>query len=264
MESVRKRTDIQLLRDSADEPGERERFRKMVAKPTYASRKVFKGVDGEASIVAVQRHRTCVVLNKPVYIGLAVLDLSKLQMVSFLYGEMKPRYGDKVRVLYTDTDSFVLEVETDDLYADMARDGHLYDTSNYKAGPLKALADANPSKEKRLGLMKDEFGGRVIHSFVGLKPKMYSLKGDNEVVKKAKGNQRCVVKKQISHDDYWGVVAGGKPLRHINVGFRTNKHVVTTCRVEKKSLSAFDAKRWITEDGVSSYAYGHWRTRAAP
>ena len=90
---------------------------------------------------------------------------------------------------------------------------------------------------------------------------MYSLSGEGEVVKKAKGCQQSVVKGQMSHKDYWGVVEGGPALQHTNIGFRTNKHVITTCRMDKKSLSAFDAKRWVLEDGISSYAYGHYRTR---
>jgi hypothetical protein len=99
MESVRKRVDIQLVR--ATEDSERERYRKMVAKPTFAGRKIFS-----EELIAVHRMRSCVLLNKPVYIGLAVLDLSKLMMVNYWYNEMKPRYGDKTRLLYTDTDSY--------------------------------------------------------------------------------------------------------------------------------------------------------------
>ena len=141
MESVRKRVDIQLVR--ATEGSERERYRKMVAKPTFAGRKIFS-----EELIAVHRMRSCVLLNKPVYIGLAVLDLSKLMMVNYWYNEMKPRYGDKARLLYTDTDSFVMEIQTDDIYADMARDGHLFDTSNYKSGPLAVLSQQNPQKTK--------------------------------------------------------------------------------------------------------------------
>ena len=257
MESVRKRVDIQLVR--ATEESERERYRKMVAKPTFAGRKIF-----DESLIAVHRMRSCVLLNKPVYIGLAVLDLSKLMMSNYWYGEMKPRYGDKARLLYTDTDSFVMEIQTDDLYADMARDGHLYDTSNYKSGPLAVLSQQNPEKTRAVGLMKDEMGGRVLHSFVGLKPKTYSVSGEGKVVKKAKGNKTSVTEKELSHDDYWGVVNGGGDLYRNNVGFRSEKHIITTAVINKKALSALDTKRWVLDDGLSSYAYGHYKTRPAP
>ena len=253
MESVRKRVDIQLVRATDD--GERERYRKMVAKPTFAGRKIF-----DEALIAVHRMRASVLLNKPVYIGLAVLDLSKLMMVDYWYNQMKPRYGDKARMLYTDTDSFVMELETDDLYADMVRDGHLYDTSNYKSGPLAALSRQHPEKARAVGLMKDEMGGNVLHSFVGLKPKTYSCSGEGKVVKKAKGNSSTVTAKELTHDDYWGVVNGGEDIYRINVGFRSEKHTITTAAINKKALSALDTKRWVLEDGVSSYAYGHYKT----
>jgi hypothetical protein len=257
MESVRKRVDIQLVR--ATDEKERERYRKMVAKPTFAGRKIF-----DESLIAVHRMRSCVLLNKPVYIGLAVLDLSKLMMTSYWYNEMKPRYGDKARLLYTDTDSFVMEIETEDLYADMARDGHLYDTSNYKKGPLAVLSQQNPGKTRAPGLMKDELGGRIVHSFVGLKPKTYSISGEGKIVKKAKGNKTCVTEKGLSHEDYWGVVDGGGDIYRDNVGFRSERHTITTAVINKKALSALDTKRWVLDDGISSYAYGHYRTRPAP
>lgn len=261
MEQVRNRVDITLLRDSEKCPEDRNRYRKMVSKPNFESRRIFTCESGEeAQIVAVQRYRTNVVLNKPIYVGLTVLDLSKLHMVNYLYDELIPRYGaGNVKTLYTDTDSFVFEFKTENLEADMLQAGHLYDTSNYKKGPLQELAKANPLKEKKLGLMKDEFGGRSIHRVVFLKSKVYVIEGENEVVKKSKGTQRAVVKNLITADCYWGIVKGGKELRHTNVGFRTNNHIVTTCRVNKKSLSAFDDKRWILDDGISSYAYGHYK-----
>jgi hypothetical protein len=178
---------------------------------------------------------------------------------------MKPRYGEKARLLYTDTDSFVMEIQTDDLYADMLQDGHLYDTANYKTGPLAELATVNPNKDRQVGLMKDEMGGKVLHSFVGLKPKTYSCAGEGDVViKKAKGNQYSVTQKELTHEDYWGVVNGGEDLYRNNVGFRSNKHTITTIVQRKKALSALDTKRWVLDDGISSHAYGHCRTRAAP
>ena len=143
----------------------------------------------------------------------------------------------------------------------MARDGHLYDTSNYKKGPLAVLSQQNPTKARQVGLMKDELGGKVLHSFVGLKPKTYSVSGEGEVIKKAKGNKSSVTRKELTHEDYWGVVNGGGDLYRDNVGFRSQKHVITTAVINKKALSTLDTKRWVLEDGLSSYAYGHYKTR---
>ena len=254
MEDVRKRTDIQLVR-----PGiEAERLRKMVAKPTFSGRKIF----GE-NLVAVQRRKNCVLLNKPVYVGLGVLDLSKRIMSDYWYGHIKPTYGDRARLLYTDTDSFIMEIQTPDVYADMAANDALYDFSNVKAAAseeLHSIAEAHPEREKTVGLMKDEFGGRVVHSYVGLKPKCYSIKAEGgKVTNKSKGVQRHVTENVLTHEDYWGVVDGGTAISHANTAIRSFGHVNKTVRAQKTSLSALDTKRWVLEDGISSRAYGHWR-----
>jgi hypothetical protein len=257
MEDVRKRTDIQLVR-----PGiEAERLRRMVAKPTFSGRKIF----GE-NLVAVQRRKNCVLLNKPVYVGLGVLDLSKRIMSDYWYGHIKPTYGDRARLLYTDTDSFIMKIQTPDVYADMAANAALYDFSNVKADvseELHAIAGAHPEREKTVGLMKDEFGGRVVHSYVGLKPKCYSIKAEGgKVTQKSKGVQRHVTENVLTHDDYWGVVDGGAAISHANTAIRSFGHVNKTVRGQKTSLSALDTKRWVLDDGISSRAYGHWRNSA--
>ena len=260
MEDVRKRTDIQLVSPRI----EAERLRKMVAKPSFSGRKIF----GE-DLVAVQRRKKCTLLNKPIYAGLGVLDLSKKMMADYWYGHIKPTYGDRARLLYTDTDSFILEVQSEDVYADMAAHAPLYDFSNVSAAnneQLASIAKAHPERKKMVGLMKDEFGGRVVHSYVGLKPKCYSILAetssnpdDDVLINKSKGVQRHVTKKVLTHEDYWGVVNGGAAIAHANTAIRSFGHVNKTVRAQKTSLSALDTKRWVTEDGVSSRAYGHWR-----
>ena len=118
MEDVRKRTDIQLVRPDT----EAERLRKMIAKPSFDGRKII-----DADLVAVQRRRQCVLLNKPVYVGVGVLDVSKTLMLDYWYNHIKPTYGDRARMLYTDTDSFVIEFQTPDIYADVAANAERYD-----------------------------------------------------------------------------------------------------------------------------------------
>ena len=110
--------------------------------------------------------------------------------------------------------------------------------------------------------MKDEFGGAIGLSYVGLAPKCYSVQTGDDVIKKCKGTSRSVVKKELSHKDYWDVLGGsepGKALKHFNTSLRSFGHVNTTLRQMKVSLSPIDTKRWILDDGVSSLAYGHWR-----
>ena len=107
---------------------------------------------------------------------MTILDNSKILMYDFFYNELKQQYGSKCELLYTDTDSLRLEIETEDYYKDMERRKHLYDTSNYsKEHPLHSNVN-----KKVLGKMKDEGAGTPTAEFVGLKPKMYSMKMAND------------------------------------------------------------------------------------
>jgi len=115
--------------------------------------------------------------NKPVYLGVCILDLSKNLMFDFHYNYMKPKYRDKAQLLYTDTDSLIYEIETEDVYADIS--GHVeakFDTSEF---PVNHPSDIPVGKNKKVvGTMKDESCGKIITEFVGLRPKLYSYKVD--------------------------------------------------------------------------------------
>lgn len=107
--------------------------------------------------------KTEVLLSKPMYIGAAVLDISKTLMFKFHYEKMRIRYGDKARLLMTDTDSLVYQVLTDDVYVDMTKHSDDFDTSGYpKDHMLYSTTNA-----RVLGKMKDEYGGKIIAEFVG-------------------------------------------------------------------------------------------------
>ena len=109
--------------------------------------------------------KTKVELCKPVYVGMSVLDLSKHLMYSFFYTTLKPRYAERVKLLYTDTDSLILEFQTEDLYEDMDEMLDEYDTSNYSQDhPLYCTAN-----KKVVGKFKDELGGKLLKEFVGLR-----------------------------------------------------------------------------------------------
>ena len=137
--------------------------------------------------------RMKVKMNKPIYLGLSILDISKILMYEFWYDYMKPKYNDKVKLCYMDTDSFVMNIKTKDVYKDIANDVEdRFDTSNYEVDrPLPT----GKNKEV-MGLMKDELGGKVITEFVALRPKSYSyLTDDCKENKKAKGTKKCVIKR---------------------------------------------------------------------
>ena len=154
--------------------------------------------------------RTKVKMNKPICLGLSILDIGKILMYEFWYGYMKPKYSNDVKLCYMDTDSFVMNIKTNDFYKDIANDVEKrFDTSNYEANrPLPT-----GKKKKVIGLMKDEFGGKIITESVTLRPKTYSyLTDDGKEDKKAKGTKKCVIKRMIKFNDYKNCLLKDKVL----------------------------------------------------
>ena len=119
--------------------------------------------------------KTKLKMNKPVYLGFSILEISKTLMYEFWYDYMKPKYGDNVKLCYVDTDSFIMHNKTEDFYKDIADDvEERFDTSNFDVHrPLPA-----GKSKKIIGLMKDELGGKTMKEFVTLRPKAYSYLTD--------------------------------------------------------------------------------------
>ena len=198
-----------------------------------------------------------VVMNKPVYLGKAILDLSKIVMYEFHYDYMKRKYNnDKLTLCYMDTDSLIYGIETDDFYKDIAEDiKDRFDTSGYNPDrPLPVGLN-----KKVIGLMKDELGGEIMTEFVTLRPKMYACKTGNSESKKCKGIKKCIVKKTISFEDYKACLFSGETSYRSQLMFRSSKHEVRTLEVNTLVLSRDDDKH-ITVNGISSLARGHHRT----
>ena len=195
-----------------------------------------------------------VVLNKSVYLGQAILDLSKLIMYEFHFDYMLPKYGDNIKLCYMDTDSFVYDIETKDFYKDIAEDVETrFDTSGCCDRPLPV----GKNKEV-IGLMKDKLGGQIMKEFIALCPKMYSYRVGNSEPKKCKGIKKRVVKKTITFEDYKACLFDGRNVHRSQLLFRSNKHEVRTLEVNKLALNSKDDKR-ISVDGIASYAIGHHR-----
>ena len=181
-------------------------------------------------------HKSSLVLNRPVYVGMSLLDLSKHLMYDFYYNQMKAQYGDRCDLLYTDTDSLLLEIKTEDVYKDMTEHQNLYDTSGYPEDhPLHSQTN-----KKVLGKMKDECDGRPIAEYVGLRPKMYSiLEASGANIKKAKGVKKAVVKKHIRHEQYKEALFEKQTFRHGMDILRTERHRIYSQHLNKVSLSPF-------------------------
>ncbi len=181
-------------------------------------------------------------------------------MYEFHYDYVKPKCGDKAKLLFTDTDSLCYEIQTDDVYKDIKNDvDKWYDTSNYdKDHPSGLYSGKN---KKVIGYCKDECGGKFIIEFVGPKPKSYSYEtSDRKVEKKCKGVKKYVVRNHITHEDYKECLFTKiSQLRTMNT-IRSRQHNVGTERINKTALSADDDKRIVLEDGIHTLAIGHHKS----
>ena len=180
-------------------------------------------------------------------------------MYDFHYNYIKRKYGDKAKLLFTDTDSLMYEIQTEHFYKDINTDvKHRFDTSDYPPDHPSGISSG--LNKKVIGMLKDEAGGKVIDEFVGLRAKLYSYKMfEDEESKKFKGVTKLVVKKSIAHENYKKCLFTGKEqLRRMNV-IRSHKHEVYTEEVNKVALCPSDDERHILEDGVHTLALGYYR-----
>ena len=159
MENVRKNRDIKLITTD-------RRRNQLVSDPSYHTTKWFS-----ENLLAIEMKKTKVKMNKPVYLGWSILEISKTLMYEFWYDYMKPKYGDNGKLSYMDTDSFILHIKTEYFYKDLAGDIERFDTSNYEVNrPLP-----KGENKKVIGLMKGEPGGKIMTEFVVLRPKQIFL-----------------------------------------------------------------------------------------
>ena len=249
MENIRNRVNIKLV-DTG------EQFKKLAAKPNYESRKIFN-----ENLVSVHMKKTSLTMNKPVYLGMSILDLSKTLMFDFHYKYIKPKYGKEAKLLFTDTDSFLYEIQTKDFYKDISGDvKNRFDTSDYPEGHPSGIPTG--VNKKVLGMFKDEAAGKIIKEFVGLRAKLYSYKMDEgKENKKCKGIKKAVVEKSISHEDYKTCLETGKEqLRRQNI-IRSYEHTLYTEEVNKIALSAADDKRYLLKNSYDTLAWGHHKIK---
>ena len=242
MENIRKRVDVRLITNE-------KKLLKMTSKPTYVSSKIFN-----ENLVAVHKIKETLTLNRPAYVGMCILDLSKTLMYDFHYNYIKKKYGDKAKLLFTDTDSLTYEIEANDVYQNFWNDKEKFDNSDYhESSPFY-----DKTNKKAIGKLKDEASGVPICEFIGLRSKMYSyIKDNNEVGKTAKGIKKNIIKKDITHENYKKVLFNNEQMHHTMKTIRSNNHQLGSYEINKVSLSCFDDKRYIHNNGVTSYAYGH-------
>lgn len=221
---------------------------KLIASPYFHSVSVFTD-----NLVAIQMKSDRVVLDKPIYTGFSVLELSKAHMYNFHYDVIKPFYKDRCQLCYTDTDSFIYFIKTPDFYQNVKNTFLChFDTSNYTHDNRFGLPTIN---KKIPGLFKDEMGGSIVTKFVGLRSKLYCIQTDKRTIKKAKGVKACVVR-NLNLTDYQSVNFNENIIRRKNVLFKSIKHQIFTRTINKVALSGNDDKRSVSKDRISTKAWG--------
>ena len=245
MENIRKHRNIKLVTTE-------EKYLRTVMKPNFKSGVLF----GE-DLMGCEMGKIKVVMNKPVYLGQAMLDLSKIVMYEFHYDYMVPKYGlEKLKLSYMDTDSLVYDIKTEDFFKDIANDVE----ARFDMAIVRQIIRLLPIilNKKVIGLMKDELGGKIMTELVALRPKLYSYeKLDGSENKKCKGIKKCIVKKTLTFEDYKTCLFSDSTEYRSQLMFKSAKHEVHTIEVNKVALNRDDDKRISRKDGISTFARGH-------
>ena len=176
-------------------------------------------------------------------------------MYEFWYDFIKPKYQDRAKLPYMDTDSFAIHIKTKDFYEDIVNDiEKWFDTSNYNEDDKRPLPIG--MNKKLIGLFKDELRGKIMKEFVGLRAKTYAyLMNDDSEHKKAKGTKKCVIKRILKFTDYKNCQSNDKIILKSQQRFKSDCHNVCTEQINKIALSSNDDKRSQTFDKITTYLY---------
>ena len=270
MENVLNRSNIKFVNNDP------EKLLKLIKQPNFQNA---YQISNRLAIVELRPIKT--VFNKPIYMGACILEISELHMYEFWYDHLKEKYSDKIKLIYTDTDSFVIEVETDDIYKDMYEDRHLYDYFEYPTNH----PNFNLTNKKVYGIYKDDLNGKIITEFTADKPKMYSYEYiDNylDMLKNFEHNEYKSIKSKIHSNEYidnYTILNKNKhkgvkisvDLKHNEYkralnkeeliykefyNLQLNKQQIYLDKINKIALNPFDSKRhWI--DNINSLPYGY-------
>jgi hypothetical protein len=245
-ENVENRIDVKLLTDP-------KKFVDQCSKPYFKDFKIFNN-----DLVACEMGKTCVKYDKPMIVGMCVLDLSKVLMYEFHYDFIKKQYGNKAKLLFTDTDSLTYHIETEDFYVDMKNNLELFDTSDYPKGHL-CQSDDN---KKEIGKFKDEAESVPIVEFVGLRSKMYSfMKEGGKSKATAKGIKKNVIKSLTIHQYRKAIFSNNVKDMKQKTSFnliRSMNHQLYSINVNKTGLCCYDDKRYVLGDNIHTLAHGHY------
>jgi hypothetical protein len=250
IENVLKRQDIKFC-------CERKKALRYVKKINFKRETIFT-----KNLVALHMNRLQVKYNKPIYAGFCVLEMSKWRMFKFVYEYLKPKWGDKVEVVQTDTDGLMLHIKTEDFYEDIKNDiDKWFDTSNFSEDNRFGI---KPKNKMKLGCFKIETGENIVTIFIGLRAKMYCYTIEHqdrtELKKREKGVPGHITN---SHQLLiWKKVLDNETQTYATYNMiKSEKLNVYTIEQTKVALSNFDDKRYILDDGYTTLAHGHYRIR---
>ncbi|XP_053205601.1 uncharacterized protein LOC128392015 [Panonychus citri] len=243
MEDKRKHVKVDV---TTSEPMAARRLRKHLLQR-------FKIIDENK--VMFQMKKDVVLMNKPIVTGFTVLELSKLHVYTLYYDTFKCTFGDRCRLIYSDTDSLLIELKSNHLIEDLKQVEHVMDLSDLPQNhPLHS-----DEHKKEIGYLKDEMAGDEIHEVVAIKPKLYVIKSASGVKKRAKGVQRQVVANKLSFDDYKRCLFQEEIHMVTNRRLGSTNHDIHMYTQEKIAITPLEDKRYLLGDGISSLAYGHYK-----
>lgn len=262
MQSKRKEMKIELV--SCE-----RRLQKLINKCTFKH-----CTNYNENLNAVSLENKLIKFDKPIYIGFAVLDISKTLMYDYHYNVMQKHYGDRIKLMYTDTDSLMYHVQTEDFYVDLAANHSLLDRMDTANLPIDHPCYV-VQRKKSPGFFSDEVGANIITEFCGLRAKSYAFniyagqedeKKDREEDRvggekiKAKGIRAHVVKNHMTLEDHRKCLFGevGLELNRDNVSIRSINHQLMTIKTRKLTYNSYDDKRVVLEDKINTLAHGHY------
>lgn len=246
MESVKNRKDVRLITKWDGRFGAEA----LISKPNFHACSIFN-----EDLIAVEMDKLQIYMNKPIYIGLCVLDISKTVLYEFHYEFAKKQLDAEYKLLYVDTDSLLYEIKCEDAYDIMKKNIHRFDTSDYPPENPYQMPLVN---KKKPGLMKDECNGRIITKMIGLRSKMYTLQVENEdFIKKIKGIKSSVVKSTITSSHFEDCLFNSNLIRRDQCTIRSRYHKLYTEKSNKLALSPYDDKRYLIKNSTDTLPWGH-------
>ena len=245
MENIRNYRYIKLVTTD-------KRRNQLVSEPNYHTSKYFS-----EHLVAIEMKKTKVKMNKPICLGMPILSISNTLMCEFWYVDIKAKYGDRVKLCYTDTDSFIIDMITEDFYKDIANDVEKwFDTSNYEKNDDRLLPIGK--YKKLIGLFKDQLARKIMKLFVGVRPKTWTyLMDDDREHKKGKGTKKCIIRKDLMVKNYEDCLFNNKIILKSQQVFRSDHHNVYPAEINNTAVSSNMIRDSIeTFDRNTTYPHG--------